>query len=74
VTRFLGIAIFIVVAAGMVIHAGVDLPWFLNWIGQLPGDMLVKKGKLTIFVPVSSSLLISAVLSFVLSIFSSERK
>jgi hypothetical protein len=74
VTQFLGLAIFIVIAAGLAIHAGVELPWFLTWIGQLPGDMLIKKGKLTMQVPITSSVLISAVLSFVLSLFSGRDK
>ncbi len=73
-SQFLGIAIFVVIAAGLVIHAGLELPWFLEWVGKLPGDMLIKKEKLTIFVPVTSSLLISAVLSFVFSLFSKGGK
>lgn len=69
-SQFLGIAIFIVIAAGLAIHAGIELPWFLEWIGHLPGDMLIKKSNLTIYVPITSSLLISAVLSCVFSLFS----
>ena len=67
--RFLGIAIFVVVAAGLAIHAGVELPWFLDWVGRLPGDLLIKKGSMTLYVPITSSLLISAVLSFLSSLF-----
>jgi hypothetical protein len=72
VTQFLGIAIFIVIAAGMVIHAGVELPWYAHWIGQLPGDLLIKKGGLTIYVPVTSALLISVAFSFLLSLVSKK--
>jgi len=67
--RFFGLAIFIAIGAGLAIHAGVELPWFLDWIGRLPGDLLIKKGPLTLYVPITSSLLISAVLSFLSSLF-----
>jgi hypothetical protein len=72
VSQFLGIAIFIVIAAGMAIHAGIDLPWYAHWIGQLPGDLLIKKAGLTIYVPITSSVLISVGLSFLLSLVSKK--
>jgi hypothetical protein len=74
VSQFLGIAIFIVIAAGMMIHSGFEFPWFLDWIGKLPGDVLIKKKGLVLYAPLTSSLLISAVLSFLVSLFSSKEK
>jgi hypothetical protein len=70
VSRFIGLAIFIAIVAGLAIHAGVELPWFLDWIGKLPGDLLIKKAGMTIYVPLTSSLVISAIVSGFLSIFS----
>ena len=69
-SQFLGLTIFIVIAAGWAMHAGVDLPWFLDWIGSLPGDVVIKKGGATFYAPLTSSALISLVLSFLLSLFS----
>ena len=71
-SRFLGVAIFLIVASGMVLHAGVELPWFADWVGNLPGDLLIKKGGITIYLPVSSSVILSAGLSMILSAFSSK--
>ncbi len=71
-TQFLGIAIFVVIATGMMIQGGFDFPWFLDWIGKLPGDVLIKKKGLTLYAPLTSSVLISAVLSFVAHLFSKE--
>ena len=72
--QFLGTVIFVVIATGLVVHAGFDLPWYLEWIGTLPGDLLIKKGKLTIYVPITSSVLISAVLSLFSSLLSRDKK
>ncbi len=69
-TRFLGIAIFLILAIALAIHAGLEFPWFLNWIGKLPGDVLIKKGQLTLYVPITSSVLIGAVLSLLFSFVS----
>lgn len=71
-TRFLGLAIFLVIVSGLVIHAGVELPWFIEWFGNLPGDIILKKGGLTIYLPATSSLIVSAVLSGILSLFSNK--
>jgi hypothetical protein len=72
VFQFLGTTLFVIVAAGLVIHSGVEVPPYLEWVGTLPGDLVIKKQGLTLYVPVTSSLLISAVLSFVLSLFSKK--
>ncbi len=71
--RVLGLTIFLVVAMSFAIHAGVKFPWWVEeWFGKLPGDMIITKGKLTVYFPVTSSLLVSSVISFFLSLFSKE--
>ncbi len=69
-SQFLGLAIFLLIAASFAIHAEVELPWFAEWIGRLPGDLLIKKKGMTLYVPLTSCVLISGVLSFFLSLFS----
>lgn len=72
-SQFLGIALFLVVALGFAIHTGVEFPWFFEWVGHLPGDVLIKKGGATFYVPLTSSALISVVLSFFFSLFASKK-
>ncbi|MBX7067215.1 MAG: DUF2905 domain-containing protein [Parachlamydiales bacterium] len=69
-TRFLGLALFLIIAAGLAIHSGVELPWFIEWFGSLPGDIIIKKAGLAIYLPITSSLIISAAVSVILSVFS----
>lgn len=68
-SRFLSLAILAIVVTGALLHLNVELPWYFNWIGKLPGDMIIKKGNLTLYAPVTSSVLISLVLSIILSLF-----
>lgn len=71
-TRFLALTIFLVITVGLAIHAEVKFPWFLEWFGQLPGDMIIKKGPFTLYFPVTSSAIVSAALSIFLSLFSKK--
>lgn len=57
------------VAIGFILHYRAEIPWLTDWIGKLPGDIKIKKGNLTVYVPLATSFLISLVLSLVLSLF-----
>lgn len=43
--------------------------FFMQFIGKLPGDIVVKKGNTTVFFPIITCIVISIVLSIVLSFF-----
>lgn len=43
-------------------------PWLLAWFGKLPGDIRVETGSLKLFVPITSMLLVSLVLTLLLNI------
>ncbi len=66
-SRFLVLTGILLVVAGLMLHFKVEVPWLTSWIGKLPGDMIIKKGKATIYFPLTTSLLISFVLSIILS-------
>ncbi|MBS0624799.1 MAG: DUF2905 domain-containing protein [Verrucomicrobia bacterium] len=67
--RFLALLLLFVVAAGSLLHREVDLPTYGSWVGQLPGDLILKKGKTTIFLPFTSAFLASGAVSLFLSLF-----
>ena len=42
-------------------------PWLLGWFGKLPGDIRVETESMKVFVPITSMLLVSLVLTLLLS-------
>ena len=66
--RFLMITGFLIVFLGALIHFKVEIPWLSSWIGNLPGDLLIKKGNIVIYLPISTSCLFSMVFSLLFSI------
>ncbi|HSX37859.1 MAG TPA: DUF2905 domain-containing protein [Chlamydiales bacterium] len=67
--RFLILAGFLVVIVGVLIHFKVPIPWLTGWIGKLPGDLVIKKGNTTLYIPLTTSILFSMVLSLIFSLF-----
>jgi hypothetical protein len=41
----------------------------IPWLGRLPGDILVRRGPVTFYFPLATSLLVSIVLSVILAFF-----
>jgi hypothetical protein len=60
---FLGIAL---VAIGLILQYA---PWLLNWFGRLPGDIRIDNEKTKVFIPITSMILVSLVLTLFLNIF-----
>ena len=40
-------------------------PWLVNWFGNLPGDINYQSERTRVFVPITSMLIVSAVLSLI---------
>ena len=50
--------------------------WFMPkipWVGRLPGDILIKRPGFTFYVPLTSSLVASALLSLLVWLFTRSR-
>ncbi len=41
----------------------------IPWLGRLPGDILVRRGPVTFYFPLATSILVSVVLSVLLALF-----
>lgn len=65
--RFLLVVGLVLAAAGALLTVAPRVPG-LDRLGRLPGDIVVDRGPVTIFVPVVSSIVISIVLTIVLNL------
>jgi F0F1-type ATP synthase assembly protein I len=52
----------ILVALGIVMNYA---PWLVNWFGKLPGDIRIEDEKKSLFIPITSSIVISIILSII---------
>ena len=53
----------VIVLVGLLVWTGA-----LSWFGRLPGDIRVERPNMRMYVPITSMLLVSVVLSLVLAI------
>jgi hypothetical protein len=58
--------VLIVVGIGVAILGGLLWSGALEWFGRLPGDVRVEHAATRVYVPITSMLIVSAVLSLVL--------
>ena len=66
VGKFLIIIGIAVIAIGIVLNRNFQIPW----LGQLPGDIFIKKENFTFYFPLMTSLLLSLVLSVLFMLWS----
>ena len=50
----------ILVAIGTLLHFA---PWLLNWFGRLPGDINIETERSRIFIPITSMVVLSILLT-----------
>ena len=55
----------LLVAVGAVLYF---LPRFFGWFGHLPGDIRIERDGVYVFVPITSMLLVSVVLTLLLNL------
>lgn len=67
--RFLIVIGLALVALGLLLHFGPSVPL----LGKLPGDVRIERPGVRIYIPITSCLLLSVVLSAVLWLFSRLR-
>lgn len=63
--RWLIIAGIILLAAGLLLHFA---PGLFSWFGKLPGDIRIESERSKIFIPITSMIAISVILTVVLNL------
>ncbi|MGC9455973.1 MAG: DUF2905 domain-containing protein [Halothiobacillaceae bacterium] len=65
-SRWLIVAGAVLIVLGLIWHYA---PWMLNWFGKLPGDIRIENENTRVFIPITSMLVVSILLSVILSLF-----
>lgn len=56
----------ILVVIGLVVSYA---PWLVNWFGKLPGDIRIENEQRFIFIPITSMVIISIILTLIVNLF-----
>lgn len=56
----------VLLVIGAILHFA---PWLLNWFGKLPGDIRIESGRGKIYIPVTSMVIVSIVLTILINLF-----
>jgi len=57
------------VGFGLLIAAGGLLVWWGVPIGRLPGDIMVRRGSFSFYLPITTSILVSLALTVLMALF-----
>ena len=65
--RWLMVVGVVLLLLGAVLHFA---PWLLSWFGRLPGDIRYETGRTSVFIPITSMVVVSLVLTLVMNLLS----
>jgi membrane protein implicated in regulation of membrane protease activity len=57
------------VGFGLLVAAGGLLIWWGVPIGRLPGDIVVRRGSFSFYLPITTSIIVSVVLTALIALF-----
>ena len=61
---FIYIGVALIVIGAIVQYA----PWAVSWFGKLPGDIRIETGRTRVFIPLTSMILVSVVLTVIFNL------
>ena len=64
--KWLMIVGLLLIVLGALLHY---VPWTLNWFGKLPGDIHIKREQGSLYIPFTSMLIISVLLTVLINLF-----
>jgi len=65
----LGRVVIVVGCLAVVLGAGLLFADRLPWFGRLPGDIVLRRGPVTFYLPLVTSLVVSVVVTILLNLF-----
>ena len=63
--RWLIIVGLILIVIGAILHFA---PWLINWFGRLPGDIRIETARVKVFIPITSMVLLSIILTVIINL------
>jgi hypothetical protein len=65
VGRLLVLVGVVALALGAILLLGPRIPW----LGRLPGDIVIRRGPVTVYLPIATSIVVSVILSVILHLW-----
>lgn len=62
----------LMIIGGLILLFGAALqfaPWLVNWFGRLPGDIRYESGDNRVYIPITSMIVVSLVLTILVNLF-----
>ena len=56
----------VLVIVGVIFHFA---PWLINWFGKLPGGIRIQNENSVVFIPITSMIVISLLLTLLINLF-----
>jgi H+/Cl- antiporter ClcA len=56
----------ILVIVGLIVSYA---PWMISWFGKLPGDIRIENEHRFVFIPITSMLIVSIILTLIVNLF-----
>jgi len=56
----------ILIVIGLVVSYA---PWLINWFGRLPGDIRIENEQGIVFIPITSMIIASIILTLIVNLF-----
>jgi hypothetical protein len=56
----------VLVLVGLVVNYAL---WLINWFGKLPGDIRIEDQQRFVFIPITSMLVVSIILTLIVNLF-----
>ncbi|MBD9357089.1 DUF2905 domain-containing protein [Methylomonas albis] len=55
-----------ILVIGLVLHY---VPWLINWFGKLPGDIRIQNKNSFVFIPITSMIVVSVLITLLANLF-----